>query len=132
MEAGRVVADKLVGAGVGEFAGGIEPDFAADFPPALAERIILAEISAGLRVDDAIEEGKEIGTSHCLAPRARHGKALHVGEVSFGISDDHVLNRAAADELKTAAGVDCRGEIAFVFTLRLRAEGSDIGQSGLA
>ena len=37
MEAGRVVADKLVGAGVGEFAGGIEPDFAADFPQLTAD-----------------------------------------------------------------------------------------------
>ena len=70
MEAGGVVADELVGAGVGEFAGGVEPDLAADFPPALAEGIILAEIGAGLGVNDAIEEGKQIGTPHRFAPRA--------------------------------------------------------------
>ena len=59
-EARGVIADEVVGAGVSELAGGVEPDLAAEFSPALAKRIILAEISAGFGIDDAIEESKEI------------------------------------------------------------------------
>ena len=41
----------------------IGPDFTADIAPAFAERKILAEISAGCRIDHAFEQCKAVGTS---------------------------------------------------------------------
>jgi hypothetical protein len=55
-----VVPDELIRTAVIQFAGSINPDLASDPPPAQAEGIILAQISAALRVDDAIEKRKEI------------------------------------------------------------------------
>ena len=55
-----MVADEFVGAGVGEFAGGVEPDFAAYPSPTQTEGIIFTEISASFGIDDAIEERMEI------------------------------------------------------------------------
>src|SRR5208282_1528677 len=112
-------------------AGGINPDLAADPPPAQAKRVILAQIGAGLRVDDAIEESKEIGTLRRLASRTGHGHAMHATEMSFGISGNHFLQRAAADQLKAPTSISCRDKIALLLTLRLRAEGSDIREGGL-
>src|ERR1039458_5006217 len=56
---------------------------------------------------------------------------MHAAEMSFGISGNHLLQRAAADQLKTAAGINSRDKIAFLLTLRFGAKGSDIGQGSL-
>lgn len=49
------VADETVRAGMGQFAGGIEPDLAAECSPAVAEGEILAEIDSRFLFDHAFE-----------------------------------------------------------------------------
>jgi hypothetical protein len=55
-----VIPEELIRTAVIQLAGSIHPDLSSDPPPAQAEGIILTQISAGLRVDDAIEKRKEI------------------------------------------------------------------------
>src|SRR5208282_2540389 len=56
---------------------------------------------------------------------------MHAAKVSFGISGNHALQCAAADHLKTAAGINSRDKIPLLLTLRFGAEGSDVGEGSL-
>src|SRR5208282_2006970 len=66
-----------------------------------------------------------------LAPRARHGQAMHAAEMSFGISGNHSLQSTASEKLKTATGINSRDKIPFLLALRFGAESPDIGQGSL-
>jgi hypothetical protein len=86
-----MVSNEFVGAAVSELARDVEPDLAANLPPAPAKRIILTQIGSGLQVDHAIKQGKEVGTLHRIPPGAGHRQAVHAPEMSFGISRNHSL-----------------------------------------
>ena len=107
-----MVSDEFVRAGVGEFAGGVEPDFAACPSPTQTKGIIFAEIGAGFGIDDAIEERIQICAVRRVAARAGHRHTMYAPEVSLRVRRNHLLQRVAAEELKAAASVDSRDKIA--------------------
>src|SRR5271154_1042711 len=56
---------------------------------------------------------------------------MYVCEMRSRISPDHLLERTAADQLKTTAGISSRDKIAFLSAFRRGTESSDIGQRSL-
>src|SRR6185312_8110234 len=88
------------GADMIEPALGIGPDLAADLGPALAEAEVLAEIDAGLRLDQALEQREAMRVvgerilDRMLAPKLQR---LVVGA--------HLFDRGAADHQEPGTGV---------------------------
>ena len=106
-----------------KFAGGINPNLAADLSPAQAKPIVLAQIRPGIRIDDAIKPRKQICTRRRVPPRPRHGQGVHALEMGLRISGHHSLQCPAANQVKSAAPINSRGKISFLLPLGFGTKG---------
>lgn len=57
---------------------------------------------------------------------------MHTAETGFGVCGNHLLQSAAADELKTAAYLNSSGKITVLPSLRLGTECSNLRHGSLA
>jgi hypothetical protein len=116
-EARHCVADKIMRPDMRELAARIEPDCSAKRPPAAAERVVLAQIVPGSRVNQTVEKGEEIGTWVGL------GRVVSRRIVRFRIFGRHRLENTPLDQQEARAGVNTgdksiRGLALFLFARR--------------